>query len=64
MTVMQTVQSLRKDGILAYFTIDAGPNVKVLYLPEHEDKVLERLENTAGVTDVIVSKVGSGISYK
>ena len=64
MTVMQTVQSLRKKGIPAYFTIDAGPNVKVLYLPEHEKEVVETLKETNGVTEVIVSKVGQGITYK
>lgn len=63
MTVMETVQQLRKQGIPAYFTIDAGPNVKVLYLPKDEEKVLTTLRQTNGVTDVIVSKVGEGISY-
>lgn len=63
MTVMQTVQQLRKEQIPAYFTIDAGPNVKVLYLPENEQTVLKTLREVEGVTDVIVSKVGEGISY-
>ncbi len=63
MAVMQTVQGLRADGIPAYFTIDAGPNVKVLYLPEHEEKVQQTLSSTPGVTDVILSRAGSGISY-
>lgn len=63
MTVMQTVQQLRKNNIPAYFTIDAGPNVKVLYLPEDEQSVLDKLQNTEGVSEVIVSKVGNGISY-
>lgn len=63
MSVMETVQQLRKDGTLAYFTIDAGPNVKVVYLPEDEEKVLAKLHATNGVEEVIVSKVGKGISY-
>lgn len=64
MKIMQVVQGLRKKGIPAYFTIDAGPNVKVLYLPEHEKEVLAAMHEQACVTDVIVSKVGAGISYK
>lgn len=64
MAVMQAVQSLRKEQTLAYFTIDAGPNVKVLYLPEDEEKVLGKIRQVDGVTDIIVSKVGEGISYK
>lgn len=63
MAVMQTVQAMRSEGIPAYFTIDAGPNVKVLYLPEHEEKVKQTLRATPGVTDVILSRAGGGISY-
>ena len=64
MSVMETVQQLRKKSILAYYTIDAGPNVKVVYLPDDEAKVLQALKATNGVEEVIVSKVGEGISYK
>ena len=63
MRVMQTVQNLRKKGIPAYFTIDAGPNVKVLYQPENEAIVERTLRETADVSDVILSRVGAGISY-
>jgi len=63
MAVMQTVRQLRADNTLAYFTIDAGPNVKVLYLPEDEEKVLNTIRQVDSVTDIIVSKVGEGITY-
>ncbi|WP_249871566.1 diphosphomevalonate decarboxylase [Oceanobacillus saliphilus] len=63
MRVMQTVQEMRENGIPAYFTIDAGPNVKVLYLPENEENIKKTLRNIPGVSDVILSKSGSGISY-
>lgn len=61
--VMHQVQEMREQGIPAYFTIDAGPNVKVLYLPEHEQEVERILRNVPGVTDVILSKPGPGVSY-
>ncbi|WP_404450910.1 diphosphomevalonate decarboxylase [Virgibacillus necropolis] len=64
LTVMQTVQSLRAKGIAAYFTIDAGPNVKVLYQPENEEVVQQTLLNIPGVTNVILSRSGQGITYK
>ncbi|HLS23114.1 MAG TPA: diphosphomevalonate decarboxylase [Pseudogracilibacillus sp.] len=64
LTVMQRVQQLRKEQVPAYFTIDAGPNVKVLYLPEDEEKVLQAMQEIDAVTDVIVSKVGEGITYR
>src|SRR5699024_5070796 len=63
MRVIQTVQKLRKEGIFAYFTIDAGPNVKVLYQPENEEVLEKPLKETEGVSDVIQSRVGAGISY-
>ncbi|WP_067726732.1 diphosphomevalonate decarboxylase [Oceanobacillus damuensis] len=61
--VMQTVQEMRENGIPAYFTIDAGPNVKVLYLPENEKNIETKLRSIPGVSDVILSKPGQGISY-
>ncbi|RKQ29052.1 diphosphomevalonate decarboxylase [Oceanobacillus halophilus] len=61
--VMQTVQEMRSNGIPAYFTIDAGPNVKVLYLPENEERVKERLQEVPGVNSVTLSKPGPGVTY-
>lgn len=63
MAVMQAVRSMRDAGIPAYFTIDAGPNVKVLYLPENEEAVHTTLRNVPGVADVILSRTGEGITY-
>src|SRR5699024_5770091 len=63
MAVMQTVREMRNAGIPAYFTIDAGPNVKVLYLPENEEAIERTLREIPGVTDVILSRSGQGISY-
>lgn len=63
MAVMQAVQALRENGIPAFFTIDAGPNVKVLYLPENETIIQTKLRDIPGVTNVILSRSGQGISY-
>ncbi|MBM7599446.1 diphosphomevalonate decarboxylase [Virgibacillus halotolerans] len=63
LTVMQAVQAMRANGIPAFFTIDAGPNVKVLYLPENERTVEKTLRGIPGVTDVILSKSGQGVTY-
>lgn len=64
LTVMQTVQALRTKGIPAYFTIDAGPNVKVLYQPENEETIQQTLRDIPGVTNVILSRTGQGVTYK
>ncbi|SDR00410.1 diphosphomevalonate decarboxylase [Virgibacillus salinus] len=63
LAVMQTVQELRENGVSAYFTIDAGPNVKVLYLPENEETIQSTLREIPGVDDVIASRAGQGVSY-
>ncbi|WP_163971416.1 diphosphomevalonate decarboxylase [Oceanobacillus halotolerans] len=63
MAVMQTVKDMRDKGIPAYFTIDAGPNVKVIYLPENEAEVEKTLRTIPGVTDVRLSRSGQGVTY-
>src|SRR5690625_4528285 len=63
MKVMQEVRNMREDGIQAYFTIDAGPNVKVIYLPEDEQVIQERLQKLPEVTEITLSKPGDGITY-
>ncbi len=60
--IMEAVRALRADGVPAYFTIDAGPNVKVLYLPEYEEIVRQKLRSIPGVHDVIMSKAGQGVT--
>ncbi|MDY0407136.1 diphosphomevalonate decarboxylase [Virgibacillus sp. 179-BFC.A HS] len=62
-SVMQVVQAMRKEGIAAYFTIDAGPNLKILYLPDDEAAILQKLRDIPGVQSVIASKPGQGITY-
>lgn len=61
--VINHVQALRLSGIPVFFTIDAGPNVKVLCLPENEQRVNEALSVLPSVKEVVVCHPGSGIIY-
>jgi diphosphomevalonate decarboxylase len=61
---IHTVWGLRKQGVAAYVTIDAGPQVKVLCLPDHVDEVREALESISGVQRVIEAKPGPGAAIK
>lgn len=61
--VMQAVQELRENGILAYFTIDAGPNVKVICQPADEDVVKMRLLQLECVRNIFPCHPGPGIQY-
>ncbi len=57
---MQTVRDLQSQGIPVFFTIDAGPQLKAICAPEHEELVRDAMAATAGVVDVMVSGVGTG----
>jgi diphosphomevalonate decarboxylase len=61
--VMEQIQSLRSSGIQAYFTIDAGPNVKILCQPADEQIVRDALLALPSVQNVYTSRPGPGISY-
>ena len=57
---MDTVRSLRVRGVDAFFTIDAGPHVKVLCAAEHAAAVEQALATTPGVLNTIVASPGRG----
>lgn len=61
--VMHRVHALRSEGILAYFTIDAGPNVKILCEPENVPVVSQNMEKLAVVEAVHICYPGPGVSY-
>ncbi len=63
MEVMHRIQELRQEGIPAFFTIDAGPNVKVLCEPKKEDKVKQALMELSSVQNVISCNPGEGVRY-
>jgi len=56
--VMQSVRAWRAEGVPAFYTIDAGPNVHVITLKEKMDEVKSRLENLDGVQKVLTATVG------
>ncbi len=61
LAVMDAVRALRDGGTGAYFTIDAGPQVKVLCLRADVDAVAERLAAVPGVRRVLRSGPGRGV---
>lgn len=61
--VMEAVQALRDEGIEAYFTIDAGPNVKVVCQPEYEQQIFDTLMELNVVQTIYRCKIGPGVSY-
>lgn len=63
MAVMMRVKELRQEGYEAYYTVDAGPNVKVLCLPGDEALIQARLMEIPTVEKVIPCHPGPGITY-
>lgn len=51
--IMDEVYELRRKGIAAYYTIDAGPNVHIICEANNEDVVFEAIKNIPGVQSVI-----------
>lgn len=57
---LETVRDLRRQGVPAFFTIDAGPQVKVVSPPQAADDVAAALRRTPGVVDLLQSGLGDG----
>jgi diphosphomevalonate decarboxylase len=57
---MEAVRALRRRGVPAYFTMDAGPHVKALTGAETAAEVAAALAAVPGVTGVMVSAAGPG----
>jgi len=58
--LIHKVLDCRKNGLECYFTIDAGPQVKILCLKKNLLEVLKRVKKTPALKDIIVAKPGPG----
>lgn len=58
---MQAVRELRQSGIPCYFTMDAGPNVKVLCRLSDSQKIKQYLSNTFKLEQLMISGPGKDI---
>ena len=60
MRCLQSVRRLQDEGADVFFTIDAGPQVKAICLPQCAADVETALRAAAGVTDVMTTGLGVG----
>lgn len=60
-TIMNLVRNLRKNGIECYYTIDAGPNVKILCQDKNVEDICKAIHNTLDSVKIIKSKFGPGV---
>lgn len=61
---IQFVRDLRKSGIPAYVTMDAGPQVKILCLPESVDNIKKAISTIDGIKKLWVCKPGPEAGLK
>ena len=59
---IHTIRQLRADGVPVFFTIDAGPQVKAVCLPAAVETVRAALAQVAGVSELITTGLGSGVT--
>jgi diphosphomevalonate decarboxylase len=58
---LRRIRQLRDQGVPVFFTIDAGPQVKAVCLPEAEGAVRAALEVEPGVREIIATGLGPGL---
>jgi diphosphomevalonate decarboxylase len=58
MRIIHSIMDWRDGGLECYFTIDAGPQVKVICLERNAGEIAKRLKETEGVEDIIMTKPG------
>jgi len=60
LAVLEEVRAMRREGVAAYSTMDAGANVHVICLPQSQEAVAARLEALDAVASTIRDGVGEG----
>ena len=64
--IIHSVINWRNKGLESYFTIDAGPQVKIICLEKDISEIIERCKKIKGIKDLITTKPGeeAGITEK
>jgi diphosphomevalonate decarboxylase len=60
LALMQAVRCLRATGVPVFFTIDAGPQLKAVCLPDALPQVVQVLRDVQGVQEVFSCGLGEG----
>ena len=57
---LHLARRLRRQGVQAYFTCDAGPQPKLLCTREHDSEAADALASLPGIVEVIRCRLGGG----
>jgi diphosphomevalonate decarboxylase len=58
MRIVHSIMDWRDEGLECYFTMDAGPQVKIMCLEKDVEEITRRVREIQGVEDVVVCKPG------
>jgi diphosphomevalonate decarboxylase len=58
--IIHQIKKLQDQGVSCFYTMDAGPQVKILVMPEHVEKVKKALTQIVDVKEIIDTGVGFG----
>lgn len=61
LVAMNAVENIRKQGISCYYTMDAGPNVKVICKNSDLDVILEQLHEYFSSDHLLIAAPGPGV---
>lgn len=61
--IMHSIMEWRDEGLESYFTMDAGPQVKVMCLEKDEKELVKRLKTISGIQTIEVCKPGPAAQY-
>lgn len=59
---IKLVEDLRKNGIECYYTIDAGPNVKILCTLRNRKDIISAVQKTLTNVKIVVASFGPGVT--
>jgi len=58
--IIQSIIDWRENGLESYFTIDAGPQVKILCTENSVKEIVKNCKKIEGIKNIIVAKPGEG----
>lgn len=59
---IKLVEDLRKNGIECYYTIDAGPNVKILCTLRNRKEIISAVQKTLSNVKIVAGSFGPGVT--
>ena len=60
---IKLIENLRHKGIECYYTIDAGPNIKVLCQLRNIKEIIENFESEFNNVKIVSASFGPGVTY-